>query len=159
MFGLNIRRMERKIMIVGVKGKAGQTPYPWIKKIAQGALKKLRLNQAELSIQVVDNRKIKDLNKKYRGINRVTDVLAFPQREGKFAGVYFEMLGDIVICLPQAKLQAGVLGHSFKKEVAVLLVHGLLHLLGFEDGSDKKRRQMFQRQEQLLEWLEENGFL
>ncbi len=102
---------------------------------------------------------MKNLNKKYQRIHRVTDVLAFSQREGKFAGVYPEMLGDIVISIPQARLQAGILGHSFKREVAVLLVHGLLHLLGFEDSSVKKRRRMFQKQEQLVEWLEKNGLV
>ena len=70
-----------------------------------------------------------------------------------------ELLGDVVISLPQARSQAGLLGHSFKKELAVLLVHGILHLLGFEDGSKKGKGEMFLRQKQLVNWIEKKGLV
>ena len=70
-----------------------------------------------------------------------------------------ELLGDVVISLPQARFQAGLLGHSFKKELAVLLVHGILHLLGFEDESKKGKGEMFLRQKQLVNWIEKKGLV
>lgn len=125
-----------------------------MKKIAREVLKKLQFNQAELSIRLVNNREIKTLNRKYRRVNRATDVLAFPQSEGGVKALHPELLGDVVISLPQARSQARLMGHSFKKEMAVLLVHGILHLLGFEDESKKGKDEMFRRQRQLVEWIE-----
>lgn len=130
-----------------------------MKKIAREVLKKLEFNQAELSIRLVNNREIKILNKKYRRVDRVTDVLAFPQSEGGMKAFHPELLGDVVISFPQARSQARLLGHSFKKEMAVLLVHGILHLLGFEDESKKGKGEMFRRQRQLVEWIEKKGLL
>ncbi len=102
---------------------------------------------------MVDNREIRNLNRKYRGVNRATDVLAFSQREGEFKKISPGLLGDIVISLPQAKIQARALGHSFKEEMAVLIIHGILHLLGYDDGNVNQRKRMFVKQEQLMNWL------
>ncbi|MEA3369108.1 MAG: rRNA maturation RNase YbeY [Candidatus Ratteibacteria bacterium] len=130
-----------------------------MKKIAREVLKKLEFNQAELSIRLVNNREIKTLNRKYRLVNRVTDVLAFPQSERGMKAFHPELLGDVVISFPQARFQARLLEHSFKKEMAVLVVHGILHLLGFEDESKKGKGEMFRRQRQLVEWIEKKGLL
>ncbi len=110
-------------------------------------------NPVEVSVTFTDNEKIRELNRKFRGVDRATDVLSFPlfDYEGtqdeppvdEFVG----MLGDIVISLEQAQKQAEEYGHSFEREAAFLCVHSMLHLLGYdhetseEDEADMRRRQ------------------
>lgn len=146
-------------MRVELRKKTGQIQYSWVKKIAREVLKKLKFNQAELSIRLVNDREIKALNRKYRRVSRVTDVLSFPQSEGMITALHPELLGDVVISLSRARSQARLLGHSFKKEMTVLLVHGILHLIGFKDESKKNREAMFRRQRQLVDWIEKKGLL
>ena len=110
-------------------------------------------NPAEVSVTFVDNAEIKDLNKKFRGIDKATDVLSFPlfdyegESEEPPVDEMLGMLGDIVLSLEQADLQAKEYGHSFEREVAFLTVHSMLHLLGYdhetgeEDEADMRRRQ------------------
>ena len=110
-------------------------------------------NPCEVSVTFVDNEEIHSLNKKFRGIDRPTDVLSFPlfdyEGEGDEPPVdeLKGMLGDIVLSLEQAKAQALEFGHSFSREVAFLTVHSTLHLLGYdhetgeEDEQDMRRRQ------------------
>lgn len=110
-------------------------------------------NPIEVSVTFTDNEKIRELNRKFRGIDRATDVLSFPLFD--FEGETDEppvdellgMLGDIVLSLEQAKKQAEEYGHSFEREAAFLTVHSMLHLLGYdhetskEDEADMRRRQ------------------
>ena len=110
-------------------------------------------NPAEVSVTFTDNAKIRELNRKFRNLDRATDVLSFPlldyEGEGEEPPVdeWMGMLGDIVISLEQAKKQAGEYGHSFEREAAFLCVHSMLHLLGYdhetspEDEADMRRRQ------------------
>ena len=110
-------------------------------------------NPVEVSVTFTDNKKIRELNRKFRGIDRATDVLSFPlfdyegQTEEPPVDELVGMLGDIVISLEQAKKQAEEYGHSFEREVAFLCVHSMLHLLGYdhetskEDETDMRRRQ------------------
>ena len=110
-------------------------------------------NPAEVSVTFVDNAEIKDLNKKFRGINKATDVLSFPlfdyegESEEPPVDEMLGMLGDIVLSLEKAEAQAKEYGHSFEREVAFLTVHSMLHLLGYdhetgeEDEADMRRRQ------------------
>ena len=110
-------------------------------------------NPAEVSVTFVDNEEIRDLNKKFRGIDKATDVLSFPlfdyegESEEPPVDEMLGMLGDIVLSLEQADLQAKEYGHSFEREVAFLTVHSMLHLLcydhetGEEDEADMRRRQ------------------
>jgi probable rRNA maturation factor len=110
-------------------------------------------NPAEVSVTFVDNTEIKDLNKKFRNINKATDVLSFPlfdyegESEEPPVDEMLGMLGDIVLSLEQAELQAKEYGHSFEREVAFLTVHSMLHLLGYDhetgevDEPDMRRRQ------------------
>ncbi len=111
----------------------------FLQKIARKVLKILKIKLPEISLVIVDDAKIKTLNKKYRKINRVTDVLAFDY-------------GEIFICLPQAKRQAKKLDHSLKKELAILLIHGILHLAGHDDRIKKDYNKMAKKQEQI--WQE-----
>ena len=110
-------------------------------------------NPCEVSVTFTDNAQIRELNQRFRGIDRSTDVLSFPLFD--FDGTTDEppideligMLGDIVLSLEQAAAQAEEYGHSFEREVAFLCVHSMLHLLGYdhetgeEDEMDMRRRQ------------------
>ena len=87
---------------------------------------------AELSIMFVGDKKMSELNAVYRGIDRSTDVLAFPQI-GQTSGKWeVRILGDIVISVPRAESQAKMYGWGFHDEVSRLLIHGTLHLLGYD---------------------------
>ena len=110
-------------------------------------------NHCEVSVTFTDNAGIHELNKKFRQVDKPTDVLSFPlfdyEGEGEEPPVdeMLGMLGDIVLSLEQAEAQAEEFGHSFEREVAFLTVHSMLHLLGYdhetseEDDEDMRRRQ------------------
>src|SRR6266436_2784510 len=87
--------------------------------------------KAELSLLFVNDAQIRRLNKRYRKINRPTDVLAFPMLEGDAFPPRSQLLGDVVISLETAKKQANKEDHSLEQEVKILLIHGILHLLGY----------------------------
>lgn len=111
----------------------------------------------EVSLTFTDNEGIREINRKYREIDRETDVLSFPMTdEGEDFTVDPEtgcfMLGDIVISLEKALTQAEEYGHSFKREVAFLAVHSMLHLLGYDhERSEEEEREMFGKQDIVLE--------
>ena len=114
----------------------------------------MEVKPAELSILLVDDKKIRRLNRIWRKLDRPTDVLAFAQREGKFADPRDPMLGDIVISVERAKAQADEQGHSLAKEMDLLLIHGLLHLLGYEHTQGAKAAaRMRTKEKELLEKL------
>lgn len=104
----------------GVKGAQAKT-----RAIAGAALKTLGLAEKEVSILLADNEAIKELNKKYRKIAKPTDVLSFPMEDD-------ELLGDIVISVEKTKEQAAAFGVSFEEELSRLIIHGLLHLMGYD---------------------------
>jgi len=110
----------------------------------------LGVSPAELSILLVDDRQIHSLNKKWRAKDRPTDVLSFAQREGRAADPDDPVLGDIVISIERARAQAEEHGHSPEAELDLLLVHGLLHLLGYEHEGGGKRAQKMRAQEKKL---------
>ena len=116
-------------------------------------------NVAEVSVTFTDNIGIKKLNKKYRRIDKETDVLSFPlfDFEGSEEPPIDEtqnMLGDIVVSLEKAKAQAEEFGHSFEREVAFLCVHSMLHLLGYDhETSEEDELDMRQRQTEIMEML------
>ena len=105
-----------------------------IKLVAENILKALNLPQAELSITLVNDKQIRALNRQYRKLDRPTDVLAFSMREGSFKELNPFLLGDVIISLETALRQANTLSHSFQQEFNHLLVHGMLHLLGYDHG-------------------------
>ena len=103
------------------------------------------VENSELSITLTDDEHIHALNKKFRGVDRATDVLSFAFRESdepEIIGTDFEILGDVIISLERAKIQAEEFGHTFLREVIFLEVHGLLHLLGYDHIDDDERREM-----------------
>ncbi len=99
----------------------------------------------ELSVLLVSNRKIRELNRQFRQIDRVTDVLSFPAEEDGF-------LGDIALSLEKARTQAEDYGHSFAREVAFLVAHSVLHCLGYDhEQGDREESVMFCKQERILQ--------
>lgn len=99
----------------------------------------------EVSVAFVTNEKIKELNKKYRNKDEATDVLSFPIDE--------EILGDIIISAERAAAQAKEYGHSLKRELAYLTVHGILHLFGYDHHNKEEKSEMRQKEERVLTQL------
>ncbi len=116
----------------------------FLKKIADKALKFIKIKIPEISVVLVGDAKMKSLNKKYRKKNRITDVLAFDY------GLPLGDQGEIIICLSQAKRQAKQLGHSLKKELTTLMVHGILHLAGYDDETSREYVKMTEVQNKII---------
>ena len=113
----------------------------FLKKVAEKILEGENKRNTDLSIALVGPGRIRKLNKKYRGKNRVTDVLSFPDNG----------LGEIVICLREVKKNAKKFGSSFKKELSTCLIHGILHLLGYDhEKSVEEVKKMRDREEYYL---------
>lgn len=123
------------------------------KKIIEFALKHENLENVVFNVIFVDEKKIQEINKNYRGIDRVTDVISFALEDGD-NNIDFEfgrLLGDIYICVPRMKQQAEDYGHSLKREMGFLTVHGLLHLLGYDHMTKDEEKIMFSKQELILD--------
>jgi len=105
---------------------------------------------AECSVVVVDDATIAVLNHTYRGVSGPTDVLAFPMTEGRFGGLSPDLLGDVVISAETAERQAREAGRDLRDELAHLLVHGILHLVGYDHGTTQERRRMWRKQRAIL---------
>ncbi|MCL6446902.1 MAG: rRNA maturation RNase YbeY [Armatimonadetes bacterium] len=111
--------------------------------------------EAEVSVVFVDDEYIRRLNRQYRGVDSPTDVLSFAMLEGEpLAGKEEELiLGDVVVSLPAAQRQSAEYGHSLEREVAYLIVHGMLHLLGYDHQTAEQKQVMRAREEAVLEKL------
>ncbi|MCL6516356.1 rRNA maturation RNase YbeY [Alicyclobacillus sp.] len=109
----------------------------------------------EVSVSFVGDDEIHELNRRYRGVDRPTDVLSFSLLEGEPMpdGEADPMLGDIVVSVPTAVRQADAYGHSVRREIAFLLVHGFLHLIGYDHPDETSEREMMDRQERVLRAL------
>ncbi|MEC4676343.1 MAG: rRNA maturation RNase YbeY [Nitrospirota bacterium] len=112
-------------------------------------LRLLGIHKAELSVLFVNSRRMKLLNAQYRGIQKVTDVLSFPMLDEMFQSD-LNILGDIVICIPRALKQAEDYGTTFHDELLRLLIHGLLHLLGYDHEINSYRKRKMEKKEREL---------
>src|SRR5687767_14252226 len=101
------------------------------------ALKAIGKAGRHATIAFVSDRQIKILNKRFRGLAKPTDVLSFPAADDEFAETSHPSLGDIAISVERAESQAAENGLTFEKEVAQLILHGLLHLCGYDHETDK----------------------
>ncbi len=110
---------------------------------------------------ITDDECIKRLNLRYRGRDRETDVLAFGMQNDQSRFVsppsVSVHLGDVVVSYPRAVAQAETYGHSIEEELHRLVLHGLLHLLGYDDRSDEERQRMWDRQETILREFHTNA--
>ncbi len=125
--------------------------YSYLEKVLNIALDHEKITNACFSIIFVDNTEIQKINKEYRHIDRVTDVISFAFEDAADL-VYndIRVLGDIYICIPRMQEQAIEYGHSEKRELSFLCVHGLLHLLGYDHLKKEDETIMFALQELIL---------
>ena len=118
--------------------------------VAEHVLTLLGLIDAELSIVLCDDATIHPLNRDYRGKDKPTDVLSFAQREGEFAFLEDNLLGDVIISMDTTIRQAQERRHSTEVELRVLLVHGILHLLGYDHIEDDEAEVMEAKEREIL---------
>ncbi len=123
-----------------------------IEKVVNKAFEIERVKNASCSIIIVDNSYIHKLNKEYRGIDRVTDVISFALEDDKNMVIPdgTRLLGDIYISLDKAREQAKEYGHSLERELCFLAVHGIYHLLGYDHEKEEEAEVMFKKQEEVL---------
>ena len=125
-----------------------------LKRSAQAILADVGERSAELGILFVSDRQMRSLNRRYRGKDCTTDVLSFAMREACIphaARGMPDVLGDVVISVPTAFRQATEAGRSLEEELAWLLVHGILHLCGYDhERSEKEARRMRRRERMIL---------
>ena len=115
-------------------------------------VKKLELEKCEFNIIFVDNKKIHEINKQYRNVDRETDVISFAM-EDEMDVLYtdFRLLGDIYISIDKCYSQAEEYGHSRVREICFLATHGILHLLGYDHMNEDDEKEMFGLQNELLD--------
>jgi len=114
-------------------------------------LTELGLLEAELSLLLVNDAQIRVLNQQYLNLDKPTNVLAFPMREGEFATLHPHLLGDLVISVETARRQMKQFGLDKTTMVILLMIHGILHLIGYEhEGTRKGAREMTLKQKELF---------
>lgn len=115
-------------------------------------VKSLNLKNVMFNVIIVDNNTIHKINKEYRSIDKETDVITFALEDDKQIDVpNLRVLGDVYISYDKAVSQAKEYGHSIKREICFLGVHGLLHLLGYDHMNKQEEDEMFNLQKELLE--------
>jgi len=146
----------------------------WLKKVAEQVLVAQGVSSnAELGLFIAGEERVRQLNRNYRGKDAPTDVLAFamlPEQSAQgMTGTDFPPfvippdgvlhLGEVIISYPQAVTQAEEHQHSVKREIAILLIHGVLHLLGFEHNKPALKRKMTAREAEILNYIEKDTSL
>lgn len=136
----------------------------WLRSVVRRTLESERLRTpAEVSLTVTDDATVRALNARYRGLDENTDVLSFGLNEGgsRDAAGPFALppsgrihLGDVVLSYPQAERQARQAGHTVAHEAAILVAHGVLHLLGYDHAEPEEERVMFGKQEAIAAEME-----
>ena len=137
----------------------GLVDEDWVRRIAQKVLKAEGVAPPyEVSLVFTDSKTVQSLNRDYRGVNEPTDVLAFYMLPQKEADSSFALppdgvirLGEVIISYPQAVEQAKEQGHSTEQELALLIIHGILHLLGYDHEQPEEEKLMRERERELLE--------
>lgn len=125
-----------------------------IRKKSQAILNALDSPDGELSILIVDDSQIKILNREYLKREGPTNVIAFPMREGEFSNITPHLLGDVVISVETAQKEAEKTGISMAERFTQLLVHGILHLFGYDhEKSEEEAVEMEKKSEELLELI------
>ncbi len=148
-----------EIMIINQQNRVNynQDLQEVIISVAQNVGKLAKLpDSSEVSILIVDNNYIQELNFIYRGINQTTDVLSFPLDEFAEEEADYDLvgdvhlLGDIVISLEKAVEQSGEYNHSLEREVGYLIAHGMLHLLGYDHETIDEKKAMRALEEKIM---------
>ncbi|MFH0887739.1 MAG: rRNA maturation RNase YbeY [Planctomycetota bacterium] len=137
--------MHRINIYCNQKVIASKIDIQYLKKILQNILKKEHQPETALNFILVDNKEIRGLNRKYLGKNTITDVIAFPLSDKK--GMPTDNInGEIVISVEEALRQSHLRNIPLKDEILLYCIHGLLHLIGYDDLTPKKRLKMEQKQ-------------
>ena len=131
----------------------------WVKKIVRQVLKAEGVaSPYEVSLVFTDSETVQQLNRDYRGVDKPTDVLAFYMLPQKGADSSFALppdgvtrLGEVIISYPQAVAQAREQGHSPERELALLVIHGMLHLVGYDHEEPEEESKMKEREREFLE--------
>ena len=133
----------------------GQVAEGLLRQVAGRVLQTVKVDiTSELSMLITDDETMRELNLTYRQIDQTTDVLSFAFQEDEDFPSHPEgvtQLGEVIISLPQAERQAVEQGHSLAKELTVLTVHGVLHLLGYDHESDEQEAKMSVMEAQILD--------
>ncbi len=119
--------------------------------MARDILNALDCHDVQLSVLITDDMEIAALNKQYLGRTGPTNVIAFPMREGEFSDIAPELLGDVVISIETTEKEAKETGMKFETRFSELLIHGILHLLGYDHENDEQQaREMEEKSRDLL---------
>lgn len=131
--------------------------HSWLRKIIRSTLNiEGVMELTEVDLLMTSNKEMRRLNKQYRGVNNTTDVLSFALEESvAFPKIpsQGQLLGQVVVSYPQASKQAGLHKHSVEREVAFLVVHGLLHLMGYDHQQPEDQATMESHQELIMSKL------
>jgi len=139
---------------VTINNNYGYENYEYLKEVVQKTLEHEKACNAILSIIFVGTEEIQEINRVYRGKDAVTDVISFAfEDNGVSTPENLRVLGDIYICITRMQEQAVEYGHSEKRELSFLTVHGLLHLLGYDHMEQEEEKVMFALQEEILNEL------
>ena len=125
--------------------------YSYLDDVLNIALDYEKVKNSYFSVIFVSEEEIQKINREYRGIDKVTDVISFAFLDNESVYDPIKILGDIYICIPKMMEQAKSYGHSEKRELSFLVVHGLLHLLGYDHTKSlEDEKIMFQKQDDIL---------
>ncbi|MDD2238304.1 MAG: rRNA maturation RNase YbeY [Bacilli bacterium] len=133
-----------------IEDKYHYQDYQYLYQIIDRALNKLELNNVSFSIILTDDQEVKTLNNRYRGIDNTTDVLSFALNDQGSINLPINLLGDIYISIPKMKEQAINYETGEKRELSFLIIHGLLHLLGYDHLNEEDEKIMISLQKELL---------
>lgn len=139
-------------------GEISSRIQQWVIRLLDHAANILELRgETECSLTFVGNPRIQEINREYRGIDRPTDVISFALEEieeGEVPLILEEgeprVLGDIIVSIDKTHEQAESYNHSFERELGFLIIHGLLHLLGYDHTTEAEEKEMFGLQEKVL---------
>jgi probable rRNA maturation factor len=134
-----------------------EATYQLLQALIETAGQVEKLEEGEVSITFVDDNEIQEINKTYRNMDKPTDVLSFPMFEADEVEIQVDdeneplLLGDIIVSIPRTRSQAEEYEHSFERELGFLVVHGFLHLLGYDHEDETLEKEMFAKQEEILQ--------
>lgn len=142
--------MSQDTTIFFPRGKFTKLERDLFKKLTEFVLVNMKIAHCELSIKFIKSHDIKELNHKYRGINKETDVITFTSGESnpETGNLY---LGDIAIAYDVAASNAEAINKTVREEISLLIVHGILHLLNYSDDTDNGYTEMVRLQNDLLQ--------
>ena len=125
--------------------------YSYLNDVINHTFEILNIKNANMSLILIDDNKMKELNKEYRGVDRTTDVLSFALEDNNKIAEPIRELGEVYVSIPKMIEQAKEYNHSEKRELSFLVCHGLLHLLGYDHTKSKKEEdKQFGLQDQVL---------